>query len=310
MLKIIATDEAGYGPPLGPLVITATEWNVDSAEAFSPFVQELETTGFSIGDSKKIYHSGGSLAALETVVLGALQSVIKTSENISESEYFKAGRNNPLIADVAAVFDSAAKKNTEKNTDEKTGCRLCGVRSRIIEPAEFNGLLDRFQSKGTLLSESTMQLIRFENCTFNYHVHHSDTNFTDTEITGVKIICDKHGGRNKYLALLQHYYPDEMFSIECESTAKSIYKSGKTKCPLEVSFIAKGESETPVALSSMFSKYLRERAMLQFNAFWKQHIPNLKPTAGYPEDAVRFLRDIGEKQIELGIPDNELRRKK
>jgi ribonuclease HII len=305
MLKIIATDEAGYGPPLGPLVITATEWNVDSAESFSPFLQELETTGFSIGDSKKIYHSGGSLAALETVVLGALQSIMKTPENIRKSEYFKAGWSNPLITNIAAVFDSAAKKSTEK-----TGCSLCGVRSRIIEPAEFNELLDRFQSKGTLLSESTMQLIRFENCTFNYPAHNADTNFTDAEITGVKIICDKHGGRNKYLALLQHYYPDEMFSIKCESTAKSIYKSGKTKYPLEVSFIAKGESETPVALSSMFSKYLRERAMLQFNAFWKQHIPNLKPTAGYPEDAVRFLRDIKDKQIELGIPDNELRRKK
>jgi ribonuclease HII len=302
MLKIIATDEAGYGPPLGPLVITATEWVVKSDDSFLLFVKKLKKTGFIIGDSKKIYHSGGSLAALETVVLGALQSVIKNSDGTIVSEYFRIGDKQQScaaprsVSGVAEVFAAAA---------ETFGCCLCGIRSRIIEPSEFNTLLDKYQSKGTLLSESTIQLIRSKNCTFDYHVHYPGTHFS-----GEKIICDKHGGRNKYLALLQHYYPDEMFSIETESTAKSIYKSKNTKCPLEVSFIAKGESETPVALSSMFSKYLRESAMLSFNAFWKQHIPNLKPTAGYPEDAVRFLRDTKEKQKELGIPDNEILRRK
>ncbi|MCL2744958.1 MAG: hypothetical protein FWE67_14025 [Planctomycetaceae bacterium] len=273
MLKIIATDEAGYGPNLGPLVITATEWNVDSEESFPMFAKELETTGFSIGDSKKKYHSGGSLAPLETVVLGANRTTEK-----------------PVAADVknieavAAVFDSAK---------EKFGVQLCDVRSRIIHPAEFNELLDKYDSKGALLSEATMQLIQSA-------LFASDT----------KIICDKHGGRNKYLALLQHYYPDEMFSIECESTAISTYHAKSAKRRLNISFIAKGETEIPIALSSMFSKYYRELAMLDFNAFWKRHIPELKPTAGYPEDAVRFRRDIQEKQQELGIPDNEIWRRK
>ena len=32
--------------------------------------------------------------------------------------------------------------------------------------------------------------------------------------------------------------------------------------------------------------------MMQFNAFWQHHIPELKPTKGYPVDAKRFWDDI------------------
>ena len=35
----------------------------------------------------------------------------------------------------------------------------------------------------------------------------------------------------------------------------------------------------------MASKYLRELAMRPFNEFWSRHVPELKPTAGYPLNA-------------------------
>jgi hypothetical protein len=60
----------------------------------------------------------------------------------------------------------------------------------------------------------------------------------------------------------------------------------------------------------MVSKYLRELAMEAFNAFWAEQVPNLAPTAGYPQDAVRFRAEIAKKQLELGIEDAVLWRKK
>jgi len=42
-----------------------------------------------------------------------------------------------------------------------------------------------------------------------------------------------------------------------------------------------------VALASMVSKYLRELLMGEFNRFWQEHVPGLRPTAGYPTDAAR-----------------------
>jgi hypothetical protein len=46
-----------------------------------------------------------------------------------------------------------------------------------------------------------------------------------------------------------------------------------------------------VALASMTAKYVRELAMHAFNAFWSSRLPGLRPTAGYPTDALRWRHD-------------------
>ncbi|MBR5626869.1 MAG: hypothetical protein IKW74_04530 [Thermoguttaceae bacterium] len=71
---------------------------------------------------------------------------------------------------------------------------------------------------------------------------------------------------------------------------------------IEIRFTAKGEKNRPTALASVASKYIRELSMIAFNQFWQKHIPELKPTAGYPVDAIRFRQDIQCKQQELDIP--------
>ena len=79
---------------------------------------------------------------------------------------------------------------------------------------------------------------------------------------------------------------------------------------LVAGFLEKGERMLPTALASMTAKYLRELAMRPFNAFWRRHIPGLKPTAGYPADARRFLDDIRLMQRRLGIEDRDLWRER
>ena len=64
---------------------------------------------------------------------------------------------------------------------------------------------------------------------------------------------------------------------------------------MEFRFQTKAEEHLPVAVASMVSKYVREVVMLEFNAWWKQLIPELKPTKGYPVDAARFLKDIEDE---------------
>jgi ribonuclease HII len=62
----------------------------------------------------------------------------------------------------------------------------------------------------------------------------------------------------------------------------------------------------PVAVASMLSKYLREAMMRRFNAWWRQHLPHVEPTAGYYSDGVRFLADTEAKRRELGLRDEDL----
>ena len=75
----------------------------------------------------------------------------------------------------------------------------------------------------------------------------------------------------------------------------------------EVRFVVHGEKfSMPVALASMYSKYVRELYMKLFNGFWHQHAPEVKGTAGYAQDAKRWLADTAPAREKLGIPTEAL----
>jgi hypothetical protein len=78
-----------------------------------------------------------------------------------------------------------------------------------------------------------------------------------------------------------------------------------------VSFQTRAEERhLPVALASMVAKYIREVRMVSFNRFWTDRIPDLRPTAGYPQDAERFIRSIRPHLEEMEIhPDRVIRRR-
>lgn len=301
---VIGTDEAGYGPNLGPLVVSATMWSVPSEDVFETFAAELASKGIRIDDSKKIFRQGSPIG-LEQVILPVLRllkislpkffaglAVNRADEAIVEPDGFPDpvpifGEVKTLAENVLVLADTLARFEM----------KLVAVRCRTIFPGEFNRLLDRHDSKGSLLSEATIRLV--------------------TEILSQKkptppvlVLCDKHGGRNRYLDLLTHHFSDEFFRIVTEGREKSIYRNMDTQQPLEFRFMAKGDSETPVALASMFAKYVRELAMIRLNEFWQRKIPELKPTAGYPEDAKRFKKEIESVQRKLEIDDDTIWRRR
>ena len=123
------------------------------------------------------------------------------------------------------------------------------------------------------------------------------------------MICDKHGGRNRYRALLEEHFPDDFIEVRAEGPRQSVYRFGPADRRVEVSFRVGAEACLPAALASMASKYLRELAMLAINDFWRRRVPQLRPTAGYPADAKRFRADIAESVRALDIPERVLWRR-
>jgi hypothetical protein len=56
----------------------------------------------------------------------------------------------------------------------------------------------------------------------------------------------------------------------------------------------------------MVSKYVRELFLRRFNRYWQAQQPGLRPTAGYVQDARRFLRDTRDTRRRLGTRDEVL----
>ena len=317
MAYLIGTDEAGYGPNLGPLVISATLWQTpdciredDLYTALSGVVSHggdarSAPARVPVADSKSLYKSSGTLQSLECGVLTALRALGRRPANWREAWAQIAPHNaaglerTPWYADFElelplhhdpAALDRLAEVFLQGLRDAEV--RLVDVCSVAVSPELFNSELERWGNKATVLSTLTLDLIK--------------TIVPAEAGQDVFVSCDKHGGRQRYAELLQAAFPEYLVEIYGESRSHSLYRWGPATRRLEFRFLEKAERLLPVALASMASKYLRELAMLAFNAFWRKHLPDLRPTAGYPVDALRFRKEIETCQQQLGIADRVL----
>ena len=308
MPYLIGTDEAGYGPNLGPLTVTGTLWEVGdvSTDLYRVFPQSIRQTpkgeGIFIADSKRVY-SSGSIGQLELSVLSLIFSMTgriasnwhELLEMICPSQYIElipdqtwlAGRELelPLQSDPEQI-----KRCGQAFRDEaaKASVELLEIQCVPIFPPQFNSQVEALGNKATLLSSETLKIVE------------RLMSKTDDDL---EICCDKHGGRSKYAGLIQQFLTDEFVMIGNESLQESDYSFRQSDRDVVVRFQAKGESFMPTALSSLVSKYLREVIMRLWNEFWQLQIPGIKPTKGYPVDAKRFKSDIASAQAKLGIED-------
>jgi hypothetical protein len=294
-----------------------------------------------IADSKVVYRAGQGLAALERGVHAALGACLELPRGWHDLWPALTGQPSPTAATdpCCAEFDCelplalAAGESQQAASAldaamHKARVRLHAIRSRAVFPREFNALVAQHGGKGEALSRVTTDLVAealdnlggsstaLANSLWRASRRQPDVQQAQAADGCTAeaacadepawIICDKHGGRNRYGPLLQQRFPETLIEARGESRARSTYRWRHGSRPVEADFCAGGEQHLPVALASMISKYLREAAMLAFNRFWGQRLPDLRPTAGYPTDAHRFRRQIKGPQRELGMEDGVL----
>jgi hypothetical protein len=299
----------------------------------------------AIADSKALYAAGLGLEQLERGVLAALASIERQRGGGTQPTNMMAcvERVSELLAATGADprsrrreldchADDQQRLPVEATADEicrlaaklrevceKNGVTLLAVRARLVYPAEFNELVEYFGNKGSALSHVTLELVRqvvdevhaLQTVGINPTARSSDRSACSSLPTAYcplpTFIClDKHGGRNRYAALLQHHFPESWIEPVSENRNRSRYRWRLGETPVEAVFRVGCEDLLPTALASMTAKYHREIAMRAFNAFWAARLPDLRPTAGYPGDAHRFKADIAAVQQELGIADRLL----
>jgi hypothetical protein len=283
--------------------------------------REASERKLAIADSKQLYKPGGGLAQLERGVLVALRTCEPpTSVGRGIADGIVPGsppaRWSHLISQHApslACYNeydcdlpiNATSEQIERLSEQfNAACSLAGVklvdvRVRLVYPAEFNELCATYGNKAGALSHVSIGLLREVIDSLPRRASRVSGGSAEVHIT-----CDKHGGRNRYAAILQHHFPEEWIDTLAESGPVSRYAWGSNESRTEVCFRVGGEAELPVALASMTAKYHRELAMRAFNDFWCSRIPDLRPTAGYPVDARRFKAAISPLQTDLGIDDD------
>jgi hypothetical protein len=333
---LVGTDEAGYGPNLGPLVVSITVWqapgdpcNVDlykllnkavAAQPAPAVVRAKKAVGdksstrvaalrmprkVAIADSKILYKAGEGLAALETGLLAALELCGRRPCTWREAWQTLDRRSAETLDRHPWHLDYEA--SLPIHADRQHIDRLSQRLRTVAEQAQVR--LAAVRSKA-VFPEDWNQLLE----------EHGNKSTVLSVLTlrllaealaeigdePVAVICDKHGGRNAYQSLLQQHATDYLVEVHGEGAEESLYRWGPAERRTEVRFCTKAERFLPTALASMASKYLRELAMLAFNDFWSRNVPGLKPTAGYPLDASRFKADIAAVQSGLAIDDRVL----
>jgi ribonuclease HII len=310
---LVGIDEAGYGPNLGPFVMSAAACRVPDGRAGADLWQVLRAAvrrkeqpadgRLLVEDSKLVYSPTRGLRDLETAVLALgsrdgdfpalpLQTYLNRLEPVFGDDLIRecwyAG-DSPLplvaraeeVASAALVFERACREN---------GVAWHPTRSVIVCPARFNDLVHRWKSKGAVLGEGLIQLLG-----------------SVVGLPGedeVLVVIDKHGGRNRYAAQLQDSIPRGTVRTVEEAHQRSVYQVEGLGRGLRLTFQPRADAEHfCVALASMVSKYLREVCMHEFNRFWRSHVPDLKPTAGYPGDAERFYQVIRPLLERLNLPE-------
>jgi hypothetical protein len=300
---LIATDEAGYGPKLGPLVVAATVWEIDAPlhempddatleNLFAPLRNPVryESLNLQIADSKAIFQPARGLRALHAVISAAIHwcghdcQTLDAWLPIIAANDLDSLQQSPWLR----KFDDQAFEPPELtagllNQWRHSGLQLTDIQTRVITATHFNQSCVDDRNKADLLSETTIGLIR------------SAIELPATECAQICVFCDRHGGRRYYGGVLQHFFPQATLQVMAETKTQSRYRLRQSDRTIEIAFTVKGDSFTPVSLSSMIAKYVRERLMESFNGYFAarhQGAEPLKPTAGYPLDAERFLQDI------------------
>jgi hypothetical protein len=307
---LLGTDEAGYGPNLGPLVIGVSAWRVPARMAPDSLYERLsaavcggqhaDDSRLAIADSKHLYQSGGSLELLERGVLTAMALLARrpatwraiwthcdgTCLPQVNGLPWHADYDEPLpvacepaqLADLATLLAAACNQ---------ARVALVNLQATLLFPEAFNQAVARCDNKAEVLSLATLELVR--------------GTIGELPDDDVLVVCDKHGGRARYAPLLQHIFPDSLVQVRKETRELGVYRLRYDERAVEFRFLMQGERMLPTALASMTAKYLRELAMRPFNSFWQRHVADLRPTAGYPGDAKRFWESIRPACEQLAI---------
>jgi len=166
--------------------------------------------------------------------------------------------------------------------------RLIEVKTAIFCPYKFNALIIE---KG--IKKTHLDFILFEKLIeYFYKQYGNEQKYL--------FLCDKIGGTKRYLSWFN--YLQNFKVLEKKEEINSIYSLEDIG---RICFIKEGDKKHfPIALSSIFGKYIREVFMERINYFFTSRIRNLRPASGYHDRITEeYKKRTANLRDALNIPE-------
>jgi len=315
MAVLVGIDEAGFGPILGPLVISSAAFSLPDDLLHSDLWRILARSvsdkrsrllgRLLIADSKKVYSKSLGIKHLERSVLACLRylgsrpatltELITTlcphqTEALSDYPWYRDTDKHRLPCDQQDLAIAAAMLSDDFDS---RNVKLLDLKSRILEVAYYNKMVEAVKNKASVLFSATSFLIK--------------TAFDRFAKDNLQVIIDRQGGRSHYRRNLLLMFPDANLTILQEDGQTSSYELKSQAGQMRIHFIVRADGRfLPVSLASMVSKYIRELLMDNINRYFLNLSAGLKPTAGYWTDGLRFIEDIKKNIPAVRLDYNQL----
>ena len=197
-------------------------------------------------------------------------------ERLSAYPWYQDAGNHCLSADAG---DRGIASTVLADDMALNGIELLCMESYCLDVGYYNKMVASVRNKANVLFSATCRLIK--------------SAFDKFEGDDLQIVVDRQGGRIHYRKHLQRMFDHTEMKILCETPADSSYEMRAGGKSMRLHFVVGADGRfLPVSLASMVSKYLRELLVHNMNHYFIGFHSDLKPTAGYWKDGLRFIEDV------------------
>ena len=301
MAVLVGIDEAGFGPILGPLVISSSTFSIPHHVLTADLWQILKRSVANkrrrlvgrllITDSKKAHSKSLGIKHLQRTVLAAFRCLGEEPDTLTELMQLLCPECLERLNDYPWYKDAGSQRILADEADKRivsavladdmasNGIKLLELKSCCLDVGYYNRMMSSVKNKANVLFTATSQLIQ--------------NAFDSFASDDLHIIVDRQGGRMRYRRNLLRMFPEMELKILRESPETSSYELRADGRSMRLYFVVDADERfLPVSLASMVSKYLRELLVYSINRYFVGHYADLKPTAGYWKDGLRFIEDL------------------
>jgi len=315
MAVLVGIDEAGFGPILGPLVVSSSTFSLPHSLLTVDLWQILKKSvadkrkrlagRLLIADSKKAHSKSLGIKHLQRTVLAAFRCLGKEPatltelvellcpdclERLCDYPWYRDADSHRILVDDA---DKAIASAVLADDMASNGIKLLELKSCCLDVAYYNKMMSSVKNKASVLFTATSRLIK-----------NAFDNFAGDDL---QIMIDRQGGRVHYRKNLLRMFPEMELKILRESPQISSYELQTNDKSMRLHFVVDADERfLPVSLASMVSKYLRELLVYNINRYFVGHCADLKPTAGYWRDGLRFIEELKTNIPHMQVNSNQL----